>query len=54
MSKNRFQGREQLKIAGTERPDRVPEIDTLAEEWRELDEKFVRPRRRDDDDAGSN
>lgn len=31
--------REQLKLAGTERTDRIPEIDALAEEWRDLDEQ---------------
>lgn len=41
MAKKRKYGqhREQLKIAGTERLDRAPEIDTLAEQWLELDEQ---------------
>jgi hypothetical protein len=40
MSKKRFhQPREQLKIAGTERPDPIPELTALAEQWRELDEQ---------------
>lgn len=40
MSKRRYsQPREQLKIAGTERPDPIPELTALAEQWRELDEQ---------------
>lgn len=41
MAKKRKYGsaREQMKIAGTERLDRVAEIDKLAEQWRELDEQ---------------
>ena len=31
---------EQLKIAGTERPDRVPELDGLAEELRQIDDQY--------------
>lgn len=39
MSKKRQQNREQLRIAGTERLDRVPELDNLAEEARDLDDQ---------------
>ena len=31
---------EQLKIAGTERRDRVPELDALAEEYRDIDDQY--------------
>jgi uncharacterized protein YydD (DUF2326 family) len=31
---------EQLKIAGTERRDRVPELDRLAEEFRDADDQY--------------
>jgi len=31
---------EQLKIAGTERRDRVPELDRLAEEYRDVDDQY--------------
>lgn len=37
--KKRQQSREQLRIAGTERLDRVPELDKLAEEFRDLDDQ---------------
>ena len=40
MPKKRFhQPREQLKIAGTARPDPIPELTEIAEDWRELDEQ---------------
>ena len=39
MAKKRRTSREQLKIAGTERPDRVPELDALADEYRDMHEQ---------------
>jgi transposase len=42
MAKKRKYGqhREQMKIAGTERLDRIPEIDKLGDQWLELDEQI--------------
>jgi len=36
MTKRQRLPKEQLKIAGTERNDRVPELDDLAEEYRDI------------------
>jgi hypothetical protein len=38
--KKRRSSKEQLKIAGTERIDRVPELDQLAEEYRDIDDQY--------------
>jgi len=38
-TKKRFKPPEQLKIAGTARPDPIPELTEIAEDWRELDEQ---------------
>lgn len=40
MPKKRKRSPEQLKIAGTERLDRIPKLDELAESYRDIDDQY--------------